>query len=109
MAEQDSTPEVILSKTQRRYKVGYVSARHVNSKTGMTTYYSRTPSLHLKGSWLKEAGFDTGRGVTVKISEGCLTIIADCNEVQELRKELYQVKQVVKGMKVGISGVLKEA
>ncbi|OSL49606.1 hypothetical protein EATG_00474 [Escherichia coli H605] len=45
----------------------------------------------------------------MKISEGCLILIADCNEVQELRKELYQVKQVVKGMKVGISGVLKEA
>ncbi|EHR9639568.1 TPA: SymE family type I addiction module toxin, partial [Escherichia coli] len=90
------------------YQVGYVSARHQNSKTGMTTYYSRHPSLHLKGDWLAEAGFDTGRGVTVKISEGCLTIIADSDEVQELREELYQVKQVVKGMKSGISGVLRE-
>ncbi|EFJ1863564.1 type I toxin-antitoxin system SymE family toxin [Escherichia coli] len=88
--------------------MGYVSARHQNSKTGMTTYYSRHPSLHLKGDWLAEAGFDTGRGVTVKISEGCLTIIADSDEVQELREELYQVKQVVKGMKSGISGVLRE-
>ncbi|EFB3616895.1 type I toxin-antitoxin system SymE family toxin, partial [Escherichia coli] len=25
--------------------------------------------MNLKGDWLKEAGFDTGRGVTVKISE----------------------------------------
>ncbi|BEC46766.1 hypothetical protein VEE53_22640 [Escherichia coli] len=46
----------------------------------MTTYYSRHPCLNLKGDWLKEAGFDTGRGVTVKISEGCLTIIADSDE-----------------------------
>ena len=45
----------------------------------------------------------------MKISEGCLTIIADSDEMQELREELYQVKQVVKGMKVGISGVLNEA
>ena len=108
MAEHDMTPEVTISKTQRQYQVGYVSARHQNSKTGMTTYYSRHPSLHLKGDWLAEAGFDTGRGVTVKISEGCLTIIADSDEVQELREELYQVKQVVKGMKSGISGVLRE-
>ncbi|EFC2181336.1 type I toxin-antitoxin system SymE family toxin [Escherichia coli] len=108
MAEHDITPEVTISKTQRQYQVGYVSARHQNSKTGMTTYYSRHPSLHLKGDWLAEAGFDTGRGVTVKISEGCLTIIADSDEVQELREELYQVKQVVKGMKSGISGVLRE-
>ncbi|EAO2688192.1 type I toxin-antitoxin system SymE family toxin [Salmonella enterica] len=55
--------------------------------------------LHLKGNWLAEAGFETGRGVTVKISDGCLTIIADNNEVQELREQLYQAKQVVKGIK----------
>ncbi|EPS4832644.1 SymE family type I addiction module toxin [Enterobacter hormaechei] len=59
----------------------------------MTTYYSQHPSLHLKGDWLKEAGFETGRGVTVRITEGCLTIIADNNE------QLYQAKQVVKGIK----------
>ncbi|NAH45986.1 toxin SymE, type I toxin-antitoxin system family protein, partial [Escherichia coli] len=42
------------------------------------------------------------------ISEGCLILLADNNEVQELRRELYQVKQVVKEMKNGISGVLRE-
>lgn len=40
-----------------------------------------------------------GVGVTVKISEGCLILIADCNEVQEQRKELYQVKQIVMWIK----------
>jgi toxic protein SymE len=33
MAEHDITPEIAISKTQRRYKVGYVRARHINSKT----------------------------------------------------------------------------
>ncbi|VDZ83129.1 Uncharacterised protein [Kluyvera intermedia] len=53
------------------------------------------------GFWLdyKEAGLDTGRGVTVKISEGGLTIIADNNEMQELREQLYQSKQAVRGIK----------
>ncbi|EOU9605579.1 hypothetical protein QMS86_00525 [Cronobacter dublinensis] len=37
--------------------------------------------------------------MTVRITEGCLTIIADNNEVQELREELYKVKQVVKVIK----------
>lgn len=50
----------------------------------MTTYYSQHSSLHLKGYWLKEAGFKTGRGVTVKISDGWL------------REQLYQAKQMVK-------------
>ncbi|EJS1242321.1 type I toxin-antitoxin system SymE family toxin [Salmonella enterica] len=76
-----------------------VSVRHINSETCMTACYSQIPSQHLKGDWQEEAGFETGRGVTVKVSEGCLTTIADNNEVQELREQLYQAKQVVKGVK----------
>ncbi|KAA1148318.1 MULTISPECIES: SymE family type I addiction module toxin [Citrobacter] len=72
----------------------------------MTTYYSQHPSLHLKGDWLKEAGFETGRGVTVKISDGCIVLMADCNEVQELREQLYLAKQVVKGIKDGMFSML---
>ncbi len=53
MAEHDITPEVTISKTQRRYKVGYVRARHQDRKTGIARYYSQHPSLHLKGDWLK--------------------------------------------------------
>ncbi|OSL49178.1 hypothetical protein EATG_00045 [Escherichia coli H605] len=109
MVEHDITPEVTISKTQRRYKVGYVSARHEDRTTGIARYYSQHPSLNLKSDWLKEAGFDTGRGVTVKISEGCLTIIADSDEVQELREELYQVKQSVKVMRDGMFSVLNES
>ncbi|EBS7636776.1 type I toxin-antitoxin system SymE family toxin [Salmonella enterica] len=71
----------------------------INCKIKVPVRYSRSPGLHLKGDWLAEAGFETGRGVTVRISEGCLTIIADSDEMHELRTELYQVKQVVKGIK----------
>jgi len=53
MAEHDCISESGISKAQRRYKVGYVSARHENSRTGITMYYSRHPSLHLKGDWLR--------------------------------------------------------
>ncbi|EAB1455440.1 SymE family type I addiction module toxin [Escherichia albertii] len=87
--------------------MGYVSTRHQNSKIGMTTYYSRSPSLHLKGDWLAEAGFDTGTGVTVRISEGYLIVERD--EVQELREELYQVKQDIRGMRDGVFSVLNES
>ncbi|MGK9176025.1 type I toxin-antitoxin system SymE family toxin [Yokenella regensburgei] len=102
MAERDSTPEVTITKAQRRVKVGSVGICHTYRKTKVPTRYSQSPSIHLKGDWLKEAGFDTGRGVTVRITEGCLTIIADNNEVQELREELYKVKQVVKGIKEAV-------
>ncbi|HCL4936593.1 TPA: type I toxin-antitoxin system SymE family toxin [Salmonella enterica] len=76
-----------------------VSVRHINSKTHMTTYYSQIPSLHLKGDWLEEAGFETGRGVTVKISQGCIVLMADSNEELKLREQLYKAEQVVKGMR----------
>ena len=58
---------------------------------------------------MREAGFEIGTGVTVKIAEGCLILLADNNEVQELRRGLYQVKQVVKGMRDGIFSVLNES
>ncbi|MDC0727963.1 SymE family type I addiction module toxin [Phytobacter diazotrophicus] len=60
-----------------------------------STYYSQHSSLYLKDDGLKEAGFETGRSVTVKISQGCIVMMADCNEVQELREQLYQAKEGV--------------
>ncbi len=76
-----------------------VSVRHINSETCITTCYSQIPSQHLKGDWQEEAGFETGRSVTVKISQGCIVLMADGNEEQKLREQLYQAKQVVKGIK----------
>ncbi|MGC9731394.1 hypothetical protein [Escherichia coli] len=38
-----------------------------------------------------------------------LTIIADSDEMQELREELYQVKQAVKGMRDGMFSALNES
>ncbi|MXP49499.1 type I toxin-antitoxin system SymE family toxin [Pantoea sp. Eser] len=40
----------------------------------MTTYYSRTPSLRLKGNWLAEAGFGTDTPVTLAVEQGKLVI-----------------------------------
>ncbi|EDT6760959.1 type I toxin-antitoxin system SymE family toxin [Salmonella enterica] len=97
------------SKTRCLLKIGYVGICHTNRKTKVPTHYSHSPSIHLKGDWLKEAGFETGRGVTVTISEGCIVLMADCNEVQELREQLYQAKHVVKGMRDGVFSVLNDS
>ena len=45
----------------------------------------------------------------MKITNGCLTIIANNNDMQEMREQLYQAKQVVKGIKNGIFSVLNES
>ncbi|WP_223284168.1 hypothetical protein [Kosakonia sp. SMBL-WEM22] len=42
----------------------------------------------------------------MKISQCCLILLARKNCFKELLKAFYQAKQVVKGMKNGISGVL---
>lgn len=76
MAEHDCISEAKISKAQRRYKVGYTSIRHEHRATKMLTYYSRTPSLHLKGDWLAEAGFATDTPVTIAVERGQLVIRA---------------------------------
>jgi toxic protein SymE len=42
----------------------------------------------------------------VKISQGGIVLKADGDEVQELREQLYQSKQMVKGIKDGVFSVL---
>ncbi|EIW5433011.1 SymE family type I addiction module toxin, partial [Salmonella enterica] len=66
-----------------------VSVRHINSETCMSACYSQIPSQHLKGDWQEEAGFETGRSITVKISQECIVLMADSNEEQKLREQLY--------------------
>lgn len=67
MAEKHSRAEaaaVKAAKAERRYIVGYRPQRGDTS----------TPALKLSGKWLREAGFETGQPVTVRIAEGCLIL-----------------------------------
>lgn len=83
--ESQTTSQEIV-KNQRRYTVGYVPNRGDTS----------TPALNLSGKWLREAGFETGNGVTVKIAGDCIVLIPDKDEVTELREQLRLVKLAVK-------------
>ncbi|MFP1731031.1 SymE family type I addiction module toxin [Lonsdalea quercina] len=40
----------------------------------MTRYYSRSPSLHLKGHWLEAARFGTDTPVVITVEHGQLLI-----------------------------------
>jgi len=73
MAAQDTKPEVSISKALRRLKVGYTSIRQAD-RNDMTTYYSRCPSINLRGNWLQEAGFETDMPVDVRVMKDCLVI-----------------------------------
>ncbi|AYN25796.1 type I toxin-antitoxin system SymE family toxin [Buttiauxella sp. 3AFRM03] len=93
-----------MSKAQRRYIVGYVPNR---GDTG-------TPNIHLKGKWLKEAGFETGAHLTVKIADGCIVLIKDSEEVDDLKHEqealhqqLRDIKQANRDMKSNAKAALR--
>lgn len=89
MAEHDCISEHGISKAQRRYIVGYVLNR---GDTG-------TPNIHLNGKCLREAEFETGVHLTVKISDGCIVLVLDSEEVdllkhgqEALRQQLREIK-----------------
>ncbi|CDG87910.1 SymE family type I addiction module toxin [Xenorhabdus bovienii] len=50
------------------------------------------PAIHLKGQWLKQAGFEIGGTLTVKIMDGCLVLIPDSEDSRSIRQQ-YQRQQ----------------
>ncbi|MFP1773406.1 SymE family type I addiction module toxin [Lonsdalea quercina] len=73
MAKQHHKSQPATPQALRRLKVGYVSRRHAD-RHDMTRYYSRSPSLHLKGHWLEAAGFGTDTPVVITVEHGQLLI-----------------------------------
>ncbi|MEQ1977412.1 SymE family type I addiction module toxin [Xenorhabdus sp. SGI240] len=71
------------TKTERYYTVGYVPQ---NDKA------KAPPAIHLKGQWLKAAGFDKGCTLTVKIMDGCLVLIPDSDDTRNIKQQ-YQRQQ----------------
>ncbi|MCE0826396.1 type I toxin-antitoxin system SymE family toxin [Buttiauxella sp. A2-C2_NF] len=59
-----------------------------------------TPNIHLKGKWLKEAGFETGAHLTVKIADGCIVFIKDSDEVDALKHEQKALRQQLRDIKM---------
>ncbi|WP_039057978.1 SymE family type I addiction module toxin [Enterobacter sp. Bisph1] len=62
-----------------------------------------TPSITLSGKWLRDAGFDTGQHILVKVMNGCIVLVkySDKEEwlaaaLDKTRKQLREVKAVMK-------------
>ncbi|MEY1391211.1 SymE family type I addiction module toxin [Providencia stuartii] len=68
-------------KTERYYTVGYAPSGRKASPP---------PAIHLKGQWLKEAGFETGFTFTVKILNGCLVLIPDSENTRAIKQQNQQ-------------------
>ncbi|OTA15533.1 endoribonuclease [Xenorhabdus vietnamensis] len=71
------------AKTERYYTVGYVPQ---NGRP------NPRPAINLTGRWLKQAGFEIGDTLTVKIMEGCLVLIPDNDETRTIKQQ-YERQQ----------------
>ncbi|MDC9581381.1 SymE family type I addiction module toxin [Xenorhabdus sp. PR6a] len=58
------------------------------------------PAIHLKGQWLKQAGFEIGGSVTVKIMNGCLVLIPDSDETNSLRQQYQRQRAQISEIKL---------
>jgi toxic protein SymE len=65
MNSQDEAAAPNTSAKLRRLTVGYKPLKSPGVEV---------PYLRLRGRWLRDAGFEVGRGVKVEVSEGRLTI-----------------------------------
>ncbi|MDE9566911.1 type I toxin-antitoxin system SymE family toxin [Xenorhabdus bovienii] len=73
------------AKTERYYTVGYVPQ---NDKA------KAPPAIHLRGQWLKQAGFET-------IMEGCLVLIPDNDETNSLKQQYQRQREQISGKRTG--------
>lgn len=93
MADPHSTPDTPIAKTDRTLIVGY-RPQGTNKST---------PSLTLSGKWLRDAGFDTGHQVTVKVAEGCLVLMTGSEQEQTLLAELKAAQRKLKEIEGAMS------
>ncbi|MGL5969532.1 MAG: SymE family type I addiction module toxin [Kluyvera sp.] len=93
MADPHSTPDLPAAKTERSLIMGY--RPHGGDKS--------TPSVTLSGKWLREAGFDTGQQVNVKVMDGCIVLMAYSQQEQSLLLQLKEIQSKLKGIEATMS------
>lgn len=86
MADSHSTPDTDQSGTERSVIVGYRP----------NVFDKSTPKIILSGKWLREAGFDTGQQISVKVMNGCIVLMIYGEQEQRLQDELQEVNQKLK-------------
>lgn len=86
MADSHSTPDSDQFGTERSVIVGYRP----------NVFDKSTPKIILSGKWLREAGFDTGQQITVKVMNGCIVLMVYGEQEQRLQDELKEANQKLK-------------
>lgn len=103
MAKARSKAEAAVNKavkTERYYTVGYVpNGNKINNAT---------PAIHLKGQWLRQAGFNTGGQITVKVMDGCLVLIPDSEATQHYQQQYQRQQSQLNEIKLRMREMLAE-
>ncbi|MEQ1965322.1 SymE family type I addiction module toxin [Xenorhabdus khoisanae] len=87
------------AKTERYYTVGYVPQ---NNKA------TAPPAIHLKGQWLKAAGFNKGCTLTVKIMDGCLVLIPDSDDTRNIKQQYQRQQDQLSEIKLRMRELIRE-
>ena len=66
------------------------------------------PAIHLKGQWLKAAGFETGFTFTVKILNGCLVLIPDSEDIRVIKQQNQQQQAQLSAIKHSMRELMAE-
>ncbi|MTB82534.1 type I addiction module toxin, SymE family [Providencia stuartii] len=69
---------------------------------------SPPPAIHLKGQWLKDAGFETGFTFTVKILNGCLVLIPDREDIRAMKQQNQQQQAQLSEIKNSMRELMAE-
>ncbi|OHT23051.1 hypothetical protein A3Q29_21575 [Providencia stuartii] len=64
--------------------------------------------MHLKGHWLKDAGFETGFTFTVKILNGCLVLIPDSEDTRAIKQQNQQQQAQLSFLKLRLQALVIE-
>ncbi|WP_442959778.1 SymE family type I addiction module toxin [Providencia sp. PROV174] len=64
--------------------------------------------MHLKGHWLKDAGFETGFTFTVKILNGCLVLLPNSEDTRAIKQQNQQQQAQLSEIKNSMRGVMAE-
>ncbi|EOE0525355.1 SymE family type I addiction module toxin [Providencia stuartii] len=75
-------------KIERYYTVGYAPN---GSKA------NPSPAIHLKGHWLKDAGFEIGFTFIVKILNSCLVLIPNSEDIRAMKQQNQQQQAQLDG------------
>ncbi len=88
--------------------MAYKDTRNIKVISQNGHNYKPTPTIMLKGQWLKTAGFEIGDPVRVECEDGKLVVILDRERAEEMEAEKAFMEAETKKLKARFDAEKKE-